>query len=80
MNATKRGKTFSESEEEGIHKDTLEREDIYMEWRTYCLDVLPVPLGLLINLAYHVWLWHKVREKYLHGPGAPRGCAPGPIM
>ncbi|CAL0323860.1 unnamed protein product [Lupinus luteus] len=22
-----------------------------------------VPLGLLINLAYHVWLWHKVRTK-----------------
>ena len=22
----------------------------------------------------------KGKEKYLHDPGAPRGCAPGPIM
>ncbi|XP_061364295.1 uncharacterized protein LOC133307760 [Gastrolobium bilobum] len=34
-----------------------------MEWRTLYLDVMLVPFGLLINLAYHVWLWHKVRTQ-----------------
>ncbi|CAL0322334.1 unnamed protein product [Lupinus luteus] len=34
-----------------------------MEWKAYYLDVMLVPLGLLINLAYHVWLWHKVRTQ-----------------
>ncbi|XP_057959680.1 uncharacterized protein LOC131152078 [Malania oleifera] len=32
-----------------------------MEWRKAYLDVLLVPLGLLISIAYHLWLWHKVR-------------------
>lgn len=33
------------------------------EWREYYLDVILVPLGLLITIAYHVWLWHKVRTQ-----------------
>lgn len=36
-----------------------------MEWRRYYLDVILVPLGLLINIAYHVWLWHKVQTQPL---------------
>ncbi|CAL0299949.1 unnamed protein product [Lupinus luteus] len=32
-----------------------------MEWRKYYLDMILVPLGLFINIGYHVWLWHKVR-------------------
>ncbi|KAI9087925.1 hypothetical protein K1719_030255 [Acacia pycnantha] len=32
-----------------------------MEWRKYYLDVMLVPLGILINFAYHFWLWHKLR-------------------
>ncbi|PIA43904.1 hypothetical protein AQUCO_01800149v1 [Aquilegia coerulea] len=32
-----------------------------MEWRKSYLDLVLVPLGLLINISYHVWLWHKVR-------------------
>uniref|UniRef100_A0A151UI56 DUF599 domain-containing protein n=2 Tax=Cajanus cajan TaxID=3821 RepID=A0A151UI56_CAJCA len=32
-----------------------------MEWRTCYLDMTLIPLGLLINVGYHVWLWHKVR-------------------
>ncbi|KAJ1402664.1 hypothetical protein SESBI_27850 [Sesbania bispinosa] len=34
-----------------------------MEWRTAYLDVMLIPLGLLINLAYHVWLWYKLRTQ-----------------
>ncbi|KAB1204467.1 hypothetical protein CJ030_MR8G028137 [Morella rubra] len=33
-----------------------------MEWRKCYLDVILVPLGFLITIAYHVWLWHKVRK------------------
>ncbi|CAJ1952399.1 unnamed protein product [Sphenostylis stenocarpa] len=36
---------------------------MHMEWRTFYLDVTLIPLGLLINLTYHVWLWHKVRTQ-----------------
>lgn len=32
-----------------------------MEWRKYYLDVMLVPLGIIINLVYHFWLWHKLR-------------------
>ncbi|TKY44990.1 hypothetical protein E2542_SST31274 [Spatholobus suberectus] len=34
-----------------------------MEWRTSYLDVMLIPIGLLINLAYHIWLWYKVRTQ-----------------
>ncbi|KAJ1403970.1 hypothetical protein SESBI_26890 [Sesbania bispinosa] len=34
-----------------------------MEWRKYYLDVVLVPLGYLIIIGYHVWLWHKVRTQ-----------------
>ncbi|XP_059644098.1 uncharacterized protein LOC132285888 [Cornus florida] len=34
-----------------------------MEWKKCYLDVILVPLGLLITVAYHVWLWHKVRTQ-----------------
>ena len=34
-----------------------------MEWRTFYLDVTLIPLGLLLNLIYHVWLWYKVRTQ-----------------
>lgn len=36
---------------------------INMEWRKYYLDVMLVPLGFLIIIGYHVWLWHKVRTQ-----------------
>ncbi|MED6163753.1 hypothetical protein PIB30_083097 [Stylosanthes scabra] len=32
-----------------------------MEWKKYYLDVILVPLGFMITIGYHVWLWHKVR-------------------
>ncbi|KAJ7958620.1 Protein of unknown function, DUF599 [Quillaja saponaria] len=34
-----------------------------MEWRMYYLDVILVPLGLLLSIGYHFWLWHKVRSQ-----------------
>ncbi|KAF8389473.1 hypothetical protein HHK36_026168 [Tetracentron sinense] len=36
-----------------------------MEWRRSYLDLMLVPLGFLITIAYHVWLWHKVRSQPL---------------
>ncbi|KAE8023019.1 hypothetical protein FH972_008773 [Carpinus fangiana] len=36
-----------------------------MEWRKCYLDVILVPLGVLINIAYHAWLCHKVRTQPL---------------
>ncbi|KDP33421.1 hypothetical protein JCGZ_06992 [Jatropha curcas] len=36
-----------------------------MEWRKCYLDVILVPLGFLISMAYHLWLWHKVRTQPL---------------
>ncbi|KAK7854775.1 uncharacterized protein LOC111997764 [Quercus suber] len=36
-----------------------------MEWKKSYLDVILVPLGFLINIAYHFWLWHKVRNEPL---------------
>ncbi|KAL9230445.1 hypothetical protein vseg_005794 [Gypsophila vaccaria] len=32
-----------------------------MEWRNCYLDMVLVPLGLMIMMAYHVWLWNKIR-------------------
>ncbi|KAK3439698.1 hypothetical protein EUGRSUZ_C03984 [Eucalyptus grandis] len=32
-----------------------------VEWRKWYLDVMLVPLGFLVMIAYHVWLWHQVR-------------------
>ncbi|KAJ7966016.1 Protein of unknown function, DUF599 [Quillaja saponaria] len=34
-----------------------------MEWRKCYLDVFLVPLGFLISIGYHAWLWHKVRTQ-----------------
>ncbi|KAJ7958622.1 Protein of unknown function, DUF599 [Quillaja saponaria] len=34
-----------------------------MEWRMCYLDVILVPLGFLISIGYHFWLWHKVRSQ-----------------
>nr|KYP56092.1 hypothetical protein KK1_002322 [Cajanus cajan] len=34
-----------------------------MEWRIYYMDMLLVPFGLVIILAYHLWLWHKSRTQ-----------------
>ncbi|KAK7270743.1 hypothetical protein RJT34_26135 [Clitoria ternatea] len=34
-----------------------------MEWRKYYMDVMFVPFGLIIILAYHAWLWHKTRTQ-----------------
>ncbi|CAI8605779.1 unnamed protein product [Vicia faba] len=34
-----------------------------MEWRKCYLDVILVPLGFLISIGYHLWLWHKVRTQ-----------------
>ncbi|CAM8972999.1 hypothetical protein QQ045_030765 [Rhodiola kirilowii] len=36
-----------------------------MEWRKCYLDVTLVPLGLAVTIAYHIWLWHKVRTQPL---------------
>ncbi|XP_009612289.1 uncharacterized protein LOC107780042 [Nicotiana tabacum] len=36
-----------------------------MEWRKCYLDVILVPLGFMICMGYHVWLWHKVRTQPL---------------
>ncbi|XP_048133117.1 uncharacterized protein LOC115751019 isoform X1 [Rhodamnia argentea] len=32
-----------------------------VEWRKWYMDVMLVPLGFLVMIGYHVWLWHKVR-------------------
>ncbi|KAJ1402662.1 hypothetical protein SESBI_27848 [Sesbania bispinosa] len=34
-----------------------------MEWRKYYLDMMLVPLGYLISVGYHFWLWHKTRTE-----------------
>ncbi|KAL5081160.1 hypothetical protein RYX36_009581 [Vicia faba] len=34
-----------------------------MEWKTYYLDMILVPLGFLMTIGYHVWLWHKTRSE-----------------
>ncbi|KAH7573943.1 hypothetical protein ACOSP7_007892 [Xanthoceras sorbifolium] len=36
-----------------------------MEWRKCYLDVMLVPLGFLILMGYHLYLWHKVRTQPL---------------
>lgn len=36
-----------------------------MEWRECYLDIILVPLGMLMSIAYHIWLWQKVRTKPL---------------
>ncbi|XP_048133118.1 uncharacterized protein LOC115751019 isoform X2 [Rhodamnia argentea] len=34
-----------------------------VEWRKWYMDVMLVPLGFLVMIGYHVWLWHKDNEK-----------------
>ncbi|XP_057766842.1 uncharacterized protein LOC130987211 [Salvia miltiorrhiza] len=34
-----------------------------MEWREVYLDVVLVPMGMMICVGYHIWLWHKVRTQ-----------------
>ncbi|KAM7459706.1 hypothetical protein LguiA_036700 [Lonicera macranthoides] len=36
-----------------------------MEWKKYYLDIILVPLGFMICMGYHLWLWHKVRTQPL---------------
>ncbi|XP_041022481.1 uncharacterized protein LOC121263582 [Juglans microcarpa x Juglans regia] len=36
-----------------------------MEWRKCYLDVVLIPLGFFLTIAYHAWLWHKVRKQPL---------------
>ncbi|GKV37783.1 hypothetical protein SLEP1_g45772 [Rubroshorea leprosula] len=36
-----------------------------MEWRECYLDIILVPLGMLMSIAYHCWLWYKVRSQPL---------------
>ncbi|XP_042497335.1 uncharacterized protein LOC122076110 [Macadamia integrifolia] len=36
-----------------------------MEWRKSYLDLVLVPLGFFLTVAYHCWLWHKVRREPL---------------
>jgi len=36
-----------------------------MEWKKSYLDLVLVPLGFLITISYHVWLWHKVQTEPL---------------
>ena len=42
-------------------------------WFSICLSLL-----FCVQSVLHAC--NSFHEKYLHGPGAPRGCAPGPIM
>lgn len=46
--------------EQAIH--TNKRE---MEWNKSYLDVILVPLGFMICVGYHLWLWHKIRTQPL---------------
>ncbi|BAT78278.1 hypothetical protein LR48_Vigan561s007800 [Vigna angularis] len=34
-----------------------------MEWKKCYLDVILVPLGFLMSIGYHFWLWHTVRTQ-----------------
>ncbi|KAE9599453.1 hypothetical protein Lal_00039528 [Lupinus albus] len=34
-----------------------------MEWKKWYLDVILVPLGFVVSIGYHLWLWHKVRTQ-----------------
>ncbi|KEH16999.1 hypothetical protein MtrunA17_Chr6g0477471 [Medicago truncatula] len=34
-----------------------------MEWKPYYLDMMLVPLGFVMTIGYHVWLWHKTRSE-----------------
>ncbi|KAG9449291.1 hypothetical protein H6P81_009256 [Aristolochia fimbriata] len=34
-----------------------------MEWRKGYLDLILVPLGLILTLGYHAFLWHRVRTR-----------------
>ncbi|KAK6927778.1 Protein of unknown function DUF599 [Dillenia turbinata] len=34
-----------------------------MEWRKCYLDMMLVPTALMITMAYHAWLWNKVRTQ-----------------
>ncbi|KAM0943245.1 hypothetical protein DsansV1_C13g0120191 [Dioscorea sansibarensis] len=36
-----------------------------MEWRKCYVDLVLVPLAILFSVAYHAWLWHKVRSQPL---------------
>ncbi|XP_051151588.1 uncharacterized protein LOC127265692 [Andrographis paniculata] len=36
-----------------------------MEWKKCYLDVILVPLGFILCMAYHAWLWHAVRTRPL---------------
>ncbi|PON96808.1 hypothetical protein TorRG33x02_075120 [Trema orientale] len=36
-----------------------------MEWRKCYLDVILIPLGFLISISYHAWLWYQVRRQPL---------------
>ncbi|KAL8054162.1 hypothetical protein ABFX02_05G120200 [Erythranthe guttata] len=33
------------------------------EWRKCYLDVILVPLGLMMSMGYHIWLWNRVRTQ-----------------
>lgn len=37
--------------------------NLIMEWKPYYLDMMLVPLGFMITIGYHVWLWHKTRSE-----------------
>ncbi|XP_045818682.1 uncharacterized protein LOC123911324 [Trifolium pratense] len=34
-----------------------------MEWKTYYLDMMLIPLEFFMTIGYHVWLWHKTRSE-----------------
>ncbi|CAL5439751.1 unnamed protein product [Camellia sinensis] len=34
-----------------------------MEWKKCYLDVILVPMGFVMTIGYHVWLWHMVRTQ-----------------
>ncbi|KAG5007388.1 hypothetical protein GLYMA_09G159100v4 [Glycine max] len=54
-----------------------------MEWRTCYLDMTLIPLGLLINIGYHVWLCYKVRTQAsltIFGIDADGRCSWVPAM
>lgn len=34
-----------------------------MEWRKCYLDLILVPLAFVVNIGYHLWLWHRVKTQ-----------------
>jgi K+-transporting ATPase A subunit len=60
---TKRGSTKLAPTQNILNLLREKKKEKKMEWRKYYLDMILVPLGFMIIIGYHVWLWHKVRTQ-----------------